>query len=157
MKLPTYCCPPKKLLLLLPPLLLLALLYPPSLPLLSYVPLLVAPAPPLPDPQALADYTPANWSRVLALPWSLDLPPVNTSSCSWPTLDPWHTDILKYVTDRPGDRVNCTSKQASLLYTAMDRLILNTTALHELGLKREEVRCTFVYTDSTDGVVGDGR
>ena len=153
----------KKLLLFCLPALLLLLLYTvgfsPSLPrhpLLSYVPLLVVPGPPLLDPRALAEYQPSNWSRVLQLPWNLHLPPANTSTCSWPVLDPWHPDILKYVTDRPGDRVNCTNKQKTLLYTSMDRLVLNTTALHELDLKREDVRCTFIYTNSTDGVMGDG-
>ena len=114
------------------------------------------PGNPAPDPRALAKYKPTNWSRVRAQPWSLHLPTVNTSSCSWPVLDPWHPDILKYVTDRPGDRVNCKNQQASLLYTSMDRLFLNTTALQELDLKREDIRCTFVYTDRTDGKVGDG-
>ena len=124
----------------------------PSLP--GHLPSL--PAQPAPDPRALANYQPTNWSRVRALPWSLHLAPVNTSSCSWPVLDPWHPDILKYVTDRPGDRVNCTNQQKTLLYTSMDRLVLNTTALRELNLNREDVRCTFVYTNSTDGKVGDG-
>ena len=110
---------------------------------------------PSPDPRALANYKPANWSRVHALPWTLQLPPVNTSTCTWPVLDPWHPNILKYVTDRPGDRVNCTNQQKTLLYTSMDRLVLNTTALQELDLKREDVRCTFVYTNRMDGKVGD--
>ena len=122
--------------------------------LVSYLP--SWPGHPAPDPRALANYKPANWSRVRALPWSPHLPSVGTSSCSWPVLDPWHPDILKYVTDRPGDRVNCTNQQASLLYTSMDRLVINNTALQELNLKREDVRCTFIYTDSTDGKVGDG-
>ena len=43
-----------------------------------------------------------------------------------------------------------------LLYTSTNRLVLNNTALQELNLKMEDVRCTFVYTDSTDGKVGDG-
>ena len=143
------CCQKKLLLLCLPahlPFLLYAAGYLPS-----------RPAQPAPDPHALDNYKPANWSRLRALPWSLHLPPsLNTSTCSWPVLDPWHPDILKYVTDRPGDRVNCTNKQASLLYTSMNRLVINTTALQELHLKREDVSCTFVYTDTTDGKVGDG-
>ena len=145
MRMTTNLCCQKKLLLLSLPAFLLLLLYS-----VGYLP----PQPGLSAP--LAYYKPTTWSRVRALPWTLDLAPTNSSSCSWPVLDPWHPDILKYVTDRPGDWVNCTHKQKTLLYTAMDRLVINTTALQELDLKREDVRCTFVYTDSTDGKVGDG-
>ena len=52
---------------------------------------------------------------------------------------------MKLVTDKPWERVSC-SGQKTLLYTSQDQLILNTSALQELNLTRDEVVCSYRWS-----------
>ena len=58
-------------------------------------------------------------------------------SCRLPTMDPWHPDILPYVSERP--EVRCAARQVSLVYITLDTIHINATALQQLGLRRDQV------------------
>ena len=74
----------------------------------------------------------------------------DTAGCELPLLDPWHPDILDFVSYMPS--TECASHQKSLLSTSQDRLNLNLTALAEINLTRSELLCAFSYV-TTDQVL----
>ena len=68
--------------------------------------------------------------------------------CTLPKLDAWDPAVLPYVSPVP--TVTCSCSQASLLYTKMDKLYLNTTAMRELGYDRSSVMCGYRYIELLD-------
>ena len=68
--------------------------------------------------------------------------------CSLPRLNPWNPELQEYF-HNPGLPYEPDSSENNLLYTAEDKLHLNTTALEQNNITWNEVECNFSYVSSS--------
>ena len=97
-------------------------------------------------PKSFCNMPEVKWKHLGEVPWTDAFPQPPASApkgCILPQLNPWDPKILKLVSDKPWEKVSCSGKQKTLLYTSQDQLILNTSALQELNLTRDEVVCSY--------------
>ena len=73
--------------------------------------------------------------------------------CQLPILDPWDSSILPWVSKAVKPNCNCwdlCDDGSRLLFTEMNVLQVNTSALEAAGLVRDQVRCFFTYVGKNE-------